>query len=63
MRPSIKVVGTFEPVVFPEFSELEVTAKIDTGAYTGALHCNMIEERQIAALIEQGRHDYVGPKT
>ena len=47
MRPSIKVVGTFEPVVFPEFSELEVTAKIDTGAYTGALHCNMIEERQM----------------
>ncbi len=47
MSPSIKIVGAFEPVVFPEFSEVEVTAKIDTGAYTGALHCSRIEERQM----------------
>ena len=41
----VRVVGAFESVVFPEFSTEPVIAKIDTGAYTGALHCNMIEER------------------
>lgn len=42
------IIGAFENVIFPEFSEIPVTAKIDTGAYTGALHCNMIEERASA---------------
>lgn len=41
-----RIVGAFESVIFPEFAEEPVIAKIDTGAYTGALHCNMIEERQ-----------------
>lgn len=43
---SARIVGAFEAVVFPEFSDQSVKAKIDTGAYTGALHCNSIEERQ-----------------
>lgn len=41
-----RVVGAFEDVIFPEFSDTAVAAKIDTGAYTGALHCNSIEERE-----------------
>lgn len=41
---SNKVLSTFEPVIFPEFSKKKVPAKIDTGAYTGALHCSSILE-------------------
>lgn len=43
--PQPRIVGAFETVVFPEFSDEAVVAKIDTGAYTGALHCNIIEEQ------------------
>lgn len=42
-----KIVGAFEIVSFPEFNMPEVTAKIDTGAYTGALHCTKIREEEI----------------
>lgn len=42
------IIGTFESVSFPEFHTDYVTAKIDTGAYTGALHCSSIEERDVA---------------
>lgn len=38
------IIGSFESVIFPEFNDYEVTAKIDTGAYTGALHCTKIRE-------------------
>lgn len=39
------ILGSFEPVSFPEFSAIGlVTAKIDTGAFTGALHCTKISE-------------------
>jgi hypothetical protein len=40
-------VSSFEPVTFPEFAKIgEVTAKIDTGAYTGSLHCTKIREEE-----------------
>ncbi len=39
------IIGTFERVSFPDLKVLDVVAKIDTGAYTGALHCKIIEER------------------
>jgi hypothetical protein len=40
-----KLVGSLEKVNFPDFTAIgEVTAKIDTGAYTGALHCTKISE-------------------
>lgn len=39
-------IGSFEPVSFPDFNGYEVTAKIDTGAYTGALHCTKIREEE-----------------
>lgn len=32
---------------FPEFNTKNVMAKIDTGAFTGALHCSSIEERLV----------------
>lgn len=38
----IKVLGVFEKVDFPEFKMKNITAKMDTGAYTGALHCTNI---------------------
>lgn len=41
------IIGTFEQVIFPEFTPNFVTAKIDTGAYTGALHCSKIGERDL----------------
>jgi hypothetical protein len=37
-----KIINTFEPVGFPDFGVTQVKAKIDTGAYTGALHCTNI---------------------
>ena len=44
-----KTVGSFESVIFPEFPAIgNVWAKIDTGAYTGALHCTLIHEEQAA---------------
>lgn len=39
-------ISSFEPVIFPEFNGYEVIAKIDTGAYTGALHCTKIREEE-----------------
>lgn len=36
--------GAFENVSFPEFGTQDITAKIDTGAFTGALHCTRISE-------------------
>lgn len=45
--PNQSIVGAFETVQFPEFHSGSVTAKIDTGAYTGALHCSSIEERDV----------------
>lgn len=40
-----KFIGTFEKVNFPEFNIKGVVAKIDTGAYTGAMHCIKIKEK------------------
>ncbi len=43
-----KIIGPFETVEFPAFNIGKVTAKIDTGAYTGALHCTKIREEETA---------------
>lgn len=37
------VLGGFEPVVFPEWGGMTAIAKVDTGAFSGALHCSDIE--------------------
>jgi hypothetical protein len=39
-----KTVGRYEKVSFPEFGIHKVVAKIDTGAFTGALHCTHVHE-------------------
>lgn len=40
-----KTLGFFELVTFPDFAKVgKIRAKIDTGAYTGALHCTKIYE-------------------
>lgn len=36
-------VGAFEPVSFPGFETGNVFAKVDTGAYSGAMHCTSIK--------------------
>lgn len=43
-----KVLGIFEKVSFPEFGIQDIVAKIDTGAYTGAMHCTNIREEEVA---------------
>lgn len=46
---SLKTVSSFEFVTFPEFAAIGIVkAKIDTGAYTGALHCTKIREEDTA---------------
>jgi hypothetical protein len=37
------ILGIIERVAFPELAIADVVAKIDTGAYSGALHCSYIE--------------------
>lgn len=44
MAKKTVTVGAFESVIFPEFDNMQIRAKIDTGAYTGALHCTQIVE-------------------
>ena len=39
-----KIVGAFEKIDFPEFDMHGIVAKIDTGAFTGALHATHIHE-------------------
>lgn len=41
-----KTVGSFEKVDFPEFGMKNVVAKVDTGAFTGALHATRIHEEE-----------------
>ena len=44
--PKQIILGAFEVVIFPDFHMDTLKAKIDTGAYTGALHCTKISEKQ-----------------
>ena len=40
-----KVLGAFEKVDFPEFGMKGIVSKIDTGAFTGAIHAKKIREK------------------
>lgn len=60
-----KVVGSFEKVSLPEFGVNDLIAKIDTGAYSGALHCTGIkvvrrgpERERILKFIPNGDEQY-----
>jgi len=40
------IVGAFEQVDFPEFGMHNIVAKIDTGAFTGAIHATRIKVKE-----------------
>ena len=58
MKP--KILGIFEKVDFPEFNITGVDAKIDSGAFTGALHCTKViqEETKDGSVIHFSPFDY-----
>ena len=39
-----QIIGMYEKVTFPDFGIADIVAKIDTGAYSGALHSTKISE-------------------
>jgi hypothetical protein len=49
MKP--KILGIFEKVDFPEFNITGVDAKIDSGAFTGALHCTKVIQEETNPVI------------
>lgn len=55
-----KILGVFEKVDFPQFDIKNVKAKIDSGAYTGALHCTTVikEETPKGTVIHFSPFDY-----
>ena len=44
-KPKIKLIGRRELVNFPLLNLLHIEAKIDTGAYTSAIHCKKIVQK------------------
>ncbi len=46
MPQAPNIIGAFERVSFPQFNIKGIRAKIDTGAYTGALHCTKVSVEQ-----------------
>ncbi|MCH8567640.1 MAG: RimK/LysX family protein [Balneolales bacterium] len=43
MKSKKRVIGRVESIGFPEFGITEIDAKIDTGAYTSAIHCHEVK--------------------
>ncbi|PLX70139.1 MAG: peptidase [Denitrovibrio sp.] len=39
----MKIIGLSDKVSFPELELQDISAKIDTGAYTSSIHCHQIE--------------------
>lgn len=40
-----KIIGRTDIADFPEFGLFQIDVKIDTGAFTSAIHCSEVEER------------------
>jgi hypothetical protein len=62
----VTIFGSFELVSLPLFGMLDIVAKIDTGAYSGALHCSLIEEfvrpsdkKKVLRFIPSDNKDYL----
>lgn len=53
MTDDLRIIGRAELVDFPEWDLYDISAKIDTGAYTSSLHCHHIER------IKKKRNEYV----
>ena len=56
-------IGRREIVDFPELRLFNITAKVDTGAYTTALHCHDIREENgvlYFKLLDPGQPEYTG---
>lgn len=47
VKSKIKLIGRREFVSFPQLNMFQIEAKIDTGAYTNAIHCSKIEQQII----------------
>lgn len=43
MKKKLDIVGCIESVSFPELGVVDVLAKVDTGAFSGAIHCTDIK--------------------
>lgn len=56
----VKILGVFENIGFPQFNIKNIRAKIDSGAYTGALHCTDItkEDTKDGPVIHFSPFDY-----
>lgn len=60
----MEIFGICEHISIPELGLFDVLAKIDTGAYSGALHCSKIEEviinnRKILRFTPSDNHGHV----
>lgn len=61
MQKEKQLIGRREVIAFPELGLYEITAKVDTGAYTTALHCHDIYEKNGALyfkLLDPSHPDY-----
>jgi hypothetical protein len=47
-HPTPKTIGAFEKVSFPDFDLINVVAKVDTGATSGAIHATNIRQVKLS---------------
>ncbi len=47
MKTNKKIIGRLEYIDLPDFGLKNIVAKIDTGAYNGAIHTNGVVEKEV----------------